>query len=986
VAVSIVGEAAVRLRPNVEGFEGEAEDGILGPLTGTAKKAAGLFAAAFAAEKVGEFLKDSVMQASDLSESASKVGVVFGANSQQVLDFGTVAAHTLGISNQQALEATGTFGNLFRAIGLTTGTSADMSTKLVGLAGDLASFNNLDPTDVLDKLRSGLVGETEPLRDLGININDAALKQKALQLGLDASGPTLSAATKAQAAYALILEQTSLAQGDFSRTGGGLANQTRIISAEFADVKSNVGAGFLPFVLLGAHAITGFLMPALLTGTSYMRDFGDAVSSAGGYFSAGLNDADVTGLATATSKLGESFQMLMLNAGTAANVVQGEWFTFTDAVKGGGEGVLATEPSLAGFLSRFGTGLHGVGENASSAFMAVRTSAVDALTPLASQLAPTWLSVKASIGSMFDTGALAGSGAGFLGFINGLINQVAPIITGVIDKVAPVLATILPQIGNAVAAVVPVVSGLFAQLGPVIAQVIPVIMQVSGLWRDVLLGAFQQLLPVLPTIISAVGQLVTTLVGGLAPVFSALAPVISQVVTVVQGALVGAIGALVPILPPLVTAIAQVAQTLGGALLSVIQALAPVIPVLVGVIGQLVTIIQGALAGALQAIIPILPVIAQLLGQLATMFAGALSAVLQALLPILPPIVQAFAQIAQVLIGAVMSALRAILPVLPMVVGALLQLIQAAILPLLPVLPVLANLLSTIISALAPIIPVVVQVVALLIQLLVAAILPLMPIITLAANLFAMLVEVLATVIQIVVAVVGAFIGLVSTVLGAVIGFVSAVVSVFTGLWTAINGIFTAIFGVIRGVWDGVFGFVSGVVAKIAAAITGVFRGVGDAIGGVFSGAVNAVKGVINTIIGVLNGAIDFINGKLIDTANKVPFVNIPHIPHIPTLHEGGVFTSGSAAGEGLAVLRDNELVVTPEQRTVADSLLRSLIAGDLGNPAAAAAPAAPVQVTIPVTQLPGESGVALAARVSDRVVFNLNNGVTATVGGGAVP
>jgi hypothetical protein len=78
VAISILGEAAIRLRPNSEGFQAEAEAGIVGPLGGVAKKAAGLFAAAFAAEKVGEFLKDSVTQASDLSESTSKVGVVFG--------------------------------------------------------------------------------------------------------------------------------------------------------------------------------------------------------------------------------------------------------------------------------------------------------------------------------------------------------------------------------------------------------------------------------------------------------------------------------------------------------------------------------------------------------------------------------------------------------------------------------------------------------------------------------------------------------------------------------------------------------------------------------------------------------------------------------------------------------------------------------------------------------------------------------------------
>jgi hypothetical protein len=83
-----------------------------------------------------------------------------------------------------------------------------MSTKFVGLASDLASFNNTDPAQALDALRSGLTGETEPLKQYGINLNDAALKQEALRLGLDASGPTLSASAKAQAAYSLIMQQS----------------------------------------------------------------------------------------------------------------------------------------------------------------------------------------------------------------------------------------------------------------------------------------------------------------------------------------------------------------------------------------------------------------------------------------------------------------------------------------------------------------------------------------------------------------------------------------------------------------------------------------------------------------------------------------------------------------------------------------------------------------------------------------------------------
>lgn len=224
------------------GFAQQVNGGLAGMGAGLV---AGIGAAAVGA---GAFLATTVGPASDLNETMSKVQVVFGTSADAVVAFGDKAANSLGMSKNAALAAAGTYGNLFRSMGMAEGTSADMSTSLVGLAGDLASFNNMDPTQVLDALRSGLSGETEPLKKLGININEALIKQKALQNELwDGVGP-LDASAKAQAVYALMMEQTSLAQGDFARTSGGLANQQRIMAANFEDIKSKIGTGLLPML------------------------------------------------------------------------------------------------------------------------------------------------------------------------------------------------------------------------------------------------------------------------------------------------------------------------------------------------------------------------------------------------------------------------------------------------------------------------------------------------------------------------------------------------------------------------------------------------------------------------------------------------------------------------------------------------------------------------------------------------------------------
>lgn len=257
----------------------------------------------------------AIKAASDLDESRNKVAVVFGDWAGDVEMFAGNAAKSLGQSKQQALEAVGTFGNLFKSMGLGNRQTTEMSTGLVQLASDLASFNNIDPTEALEKLRAGLVGEVEPLRTLGVNLTADDVKAKALAMGLvsmsvdmgkvnsaterlsiaqekaaeamkkhgegslqhrnallaaetaqraldkamQGTEGDISAAAKAQAAYALILEQTKTAQGDFARTSDGLANSTRIVKAQLVDAAATLGQQLLPIALKAVQYLSSLI-------------------------------------------------------------------------------------------------------------------------------------------------------------------------------------------------------------------------------------------------------------------------------------------------------------------------------------------------------------------------------------------------------------------------------------------------------------------------------------------------------------------------------------------------------------------------------------------------------------------------------------------------------------------------------------------------------------------------------------------------------
>lgn len=212
---------------------------------------------------VTDFIGDSIRAARDQQEVVSKSGVVFGSAADDALAFGEGAAEAFGMSKTAAMDAAAGFGLFFTGAGESQEAAQDMSEKVVQLAGDLASFNNLDPTDALAKLKAGLAGEAEPLRSVGVFLTEAKVKAKAMEMGLGDAHGELTEGEKILARYQLILEETTQAQGDFARTADSNANTQRKLNAEIENLKAEVGEEFIPvekawleLQLLIANALT----------------------------------------------------------------------------------------------------------------------------------------------------------------------------------------------------------------------------------------------------------------------------------------------------------------------------------------------------------------------------------------------------------------------------------------------------------------------------------------------------------------------------------------------------------------------------------------------------------------------------------------------------------------------------------------------------------------------------------------------------------
>lgn len=237
-------------------------EGMRSGISGMATRIFAPLVAAAGAISVGTFFKDAITQASDLSEAGTALNEVFGAATGSVLKFASQGATALGQNQLAVQNAAQTFGVYGKAAGLAEDANAGFSTALVGLSTDLASFYNTSPEQAVQALAAGLRGESEPLRQYGILLDDATLKARAMTMGIFDGTGSLTQQQRVLAAQAEILAQSSVAQGDFARTSDGLANQQRILAAQFTDLQGRIGQKLLPVITTVVSYLNANFIPA----------------------------------------------------------------------------------------------------------------------------------------------------------------------------------------------------------------------------------------------------------------------------------------------------------------------------------------------------------------------------------------------------------------------------------------------------------------------------------------------------------------------------------------------------------------------------------------------------------------------------------------------------------------------------------------------------------------------------------------------------
>jgi len=207
----------------------------------------------------------SLKMAMNAQESENLFEVAMGGMADSARRFSERLRDELGLNSYAVRENVGTFHQMFTAMGLSEQGAYDMATSLTELAYDMSSFFNLRPEEAFEKLRAGITGEAEPLKRLGILIDETTIKHEAWNSGLVATGEELTQVQKVQARYLAIMRQTANAQGDLARTAESPTNQLRRLRAQAEETAVEFGNA---------------LMPLLVAALPTLKDMADLVRSA----------------------------------------------------------------------------------------------------------------------------------------------------------------------------------------------------------------------------------------------------------------------------------------------------------------------------------------------------------------------------------------------------------------------------------------------------------------------------------------------------------------------------------------------------------------------------------------------------------------------------------------------------------------------------------------------------------------------------------
>ena len=196
---------------------------------------------------IAGLVKSSVDAYAELQDASSAAAVVFGDSMDKIEAQAKTAATTMGMSKKEVIDAAMTYGTYGKSADLAGDDLADFATRMVALAGDMASFRGTSTEQAVEAIGAAMRGEMEPIRAYSVQLDDATLRQQALKMGLISTvKEALSPQQKVLATQAAILAKTTYMIGDYARTSDSAANVQKTMQKSASNLSAELGEKLEP--------------------------------------------------------------------------------------------------------------------------------------------------------------------------------------------------------------------------------------------------------------------------------------------------------------------------------------------------------------------------------------------------------------------------------------------------------------------------------------------------------------------------------------------------------------------------------------------------------------------------------------------------------------------------------------------------------------------------------------------------------------------
>ncbi len=358
-------------------------------------------------------MKKAVDEAKVAEGTYNKFNTVFGEHSEDMMSFVKDLRKEMPLATHEIARLGADMQDLLVPMGLSRGLATDMSQGFLDVANKIAAFNDADPSDVLEAIKSGIAGSAEPLKRYGVNALETSLEARALKMGLLEAGqgfkdlePEVKVQIRAQALLAQVVDNSSDAINGFEKNNDSLLRRQQDLQANMKELSKTIGDFLIPifdavvkkmlpivnnmiawikehpklskwiFIIVGAlGALMVVLGPLLIILPGLISFFGIMATAIGLLLSPiGLVVAAIIGLVAAILYVWKHWEEFKSGAlliwETIAEAVEKAWNKIKEIILGVWEKIKKPIEAVTGFVKNTGSkiksGIEGVKEGASS--------------------------------------------------------------------------------------------------------------------------------------------------------------------------------------------------------------------------------------------------------------------------------------------------------------------------------------------------------------------------------------------------------------------------------------------------------------------------------------------------------------------------------------------------------------------------------------------------------------------------------------------